>query len=114
MPRLLEARPYLASINANHLWRDKADHVKKKSWQFRVDLAYVGELTLSTGRKEVSRSTALSATNHAGLGMTLEVTLVDPVPSGVAIRRARLTRRGCLMFRFVCLWPAFREIVSEE
>ena len=51
--------------------------------------------------KELSRSTALSATNHAGLGMTLEVTLVDPVPSGVAIRRARLTRRDCLMFRFV-------------
>ena len=88
---------------------------QEKNWRFRVDLAYVGELTLSTGRKELSRSTALSATNYAGLGMTLEVTLVDPIPSGVAtcIRRARLTRRDCLMFRFVCLWPAFREIVSE-
>ena len=45
--------------------------------------------------------------------MTLEVTLVDAVPWGVAIRRARLTRRDCLVFRFVCLWPAFREIVFE-
>ena len=43
--------------------------------------------------------------------MTLEVTLVDPVPWGAAIGRARLTRRDCLMCRFVFLWPAFREII---
>ena len=53
----------------------------ENSWRFRVDLGYVGESALSTGRVELALCTALSATSH-GLGITLEMDDPGDDPGG--------------------------------
>ena len=69
----------------------------ENSWRFCVDLGYVGESAVSTGRIELSLCTALSATSH-GLRMTLGMTLIYPVQRRVVTRRTRLIRCAWLMF----------------
>ena len=66
----------------------------ENSWRFRVDLGYVGESALSTGRIELSLCTTLSATSH-GLRMTLGMN--DPgssctVPGGDTAHMAHTVR----------------------
>ena len=75
VPWFLEGRPCLASVAIYNLSCDKTVRDKKNRWRFRVNLAYVGESTLSTDQSELSSSfTAFSATSH-GLGMKLGMTL---------------------------------------
>ena len=92
MPRLLliERRTYLAvprQRGLNQLLARQSPPRHENGWRFRVDLGYVGESALSTGRIELAWSTALSATSH-GLGMTPGIALIYPVQCQVATRRA--------------------------
>ena len=93
LPRLLERRPYLASL---HLARQSPRRLEN-SCRFRVDISYVGETALSVvwTSRELSLCTALSATSH-GMGMTLGMTLIYLAECRVATRRTRLTHTARL------------------
>ena len=85
--------PRERSYTYKQLASNEALHHKADSCRFRV-LGYVRESALPTGQREISWCNALSATSH-GLGMTLGMTLVNPVQSGAAIRRKWLTPCAC-------------------
>ena len=59
--RLLERRPYLASVaySLNQLLARQSPSNHENSWRFHVDLGYVGESALLTGRIGLSWCTAL-------------------------------------------------------
>ena len=120
VPRLLEGRPYLVSVAIYKVWRDKAFQAKKTAGVFvlispmsvsRLCRLVKESSRLSTGRRELSWCMALYATSDA-VGMTLEMTLVNPVQWGVAIRRTRLTPCASPMFCSVIYFPAICELFS--